>query len=67
MPCLRWDQFPDYNAGDFPDATKSDAANFCRTAGDKTTLWCLKTNEKKWEKCGINKCGEQKIYLFTQI
>jgi hypothetical protein len=57
-PCLRWDHFNSFSK--FPDATQSDAANFCRAPDGYSTPWCYIAYPDRWEDCGINKCGEQK-------
>jgi hypothetical protein len=63
QPCLRWDQFETYSASDFPDSTKSDAANFCRSPDGRNETWCFTTDRGDRRPCGITKCGEQK-YIF---
>ena len=67
VTCQRWDaQTPhDHTSASdaqyFPDATLSDASNFCRnpTDGDDATLWCYTTDPNtRWDYCSITSCGK---------
>ncbi|XP_060553212.1 uncharacterized protein LOC132714368 isoform X2 [Ruditapes philippinarum] len=56
--CLRWDQFNEYFASYFTDATISDAANFCRSTLGYGGAWCFTSISRTLDNCGINKCGD---------
>ncbi|XP_060556919.1 phosphoinositide-3-kinase-interacting protein 1-like [Ruditapes philippinarum] len=67
QPCLRWDQFETYSASDFPDATKSDAANFCRSPDGHNESWCFTTDQGDRRPCGITKCGDDGLSNCGQL
>ena len=64
IPCQRWDmQYPhehsQTDARRFPDATVSDASNFCRNPNQNPTgPWCFTIDpDLKWEVCDIPLCS----------
>jgi len=61
--CQRWDaQSPQKhsrtNAAKYPDATLTDAANYCRNPdGEPNGPWCYTTDpNKRWESCDVPMC-----------
>ena len=70
--CQRWDsQYPhkheNTNPERFPEASLSEAANFCRNPDNKVTgPWCYTTDpEVTWETCAIPMChGCITLYLI---
>ena len=67
VTCQRWDaQTPhDHTSASdaqyFPDATLSDASNFCRIPTDDSTTepWCYTTDpDTRWDLCAIPSCGK---------
>lgn len=61
--CWRWDSLPEYFIplmdNEFPDATVSDAANYCRNPdNDAGGPWCYRSTDDGYEYCDTTACGQ---------
>ncbi|KAK2148431.1 hypothetical protein LSH36_498g02008 [Paralvinella palmiformis] len=72
--CQRWDsQYPhnhNYTDNDFPDASITDANNYCRNPDRKSGSgpWCFTMdNDVPWESCGVPFCREKVNVHSLQI
>ena len=53
------------NASSFPDASLSDASNFCRNPDNGQDVWCYTTDPNtRWEYCDVNLCSELNYLIF---
>ncbi len=53
--CKRWDSYG-YSASAFPDATLSDAQNYCRNPDYSYTLWCFIDYSYHYQYCYVPFC-----------
>ncbi|KAL4228600.1 hypothetical protein ACF0H5_011650 [Mactra antiquata] len=59
--CQRWDSQTPHSheliGGDFPEATLSDAENYCRDPTASGYTWCYTTDpDTRWEPCDVSTC-----------
>jgi hypothetical protein len=78
VSCQRWDANTPHNLDgkrdlflNLPDATPSDADNFCRDPDGQGAPWCYTMDPRtRWDLCGVAQCGMEfihKIYKLRSI
>ena len=72
--CQRWDSQTPHshkynNIANFPDASLSEAANYCRNPDNATGgPWCYTTDpNKKWQYCDVKVCPNGKFKQVLQL
>jgi hypothetical protein len=70
-PCQRWDSQSPHehsmkNNDYFPDATVSDAENFCRDPNGDGYIWCyIDLPYIRWEACATS--GKSFVFFFSEV
>lgn len=54
--CVNWETSSEFNDLDFPEESKKDALNYCRSPGDFEPS-CLKSDQKL-QTCKVSKCSK---------